>query len=341
MESIRAIPIRSVAVALGFSLTAKGTGRCRLPGHEDRNPSFAVRSVTNRFICYACGGRGDVIDLVMIMENLDFVGACTWLQDGHLGGPSSNAVRRRTISRIEHAPARRPVDGPKIATAADREVFNWLVECSPLGGAGAAYMRSRCFSDATTRHFGVGQVGDRTLVLRDAVARFGAERLRRCGLICDGRFGDRLVFPTGYLIFPFTVDGEVVYLQARRPDDDPRWRWLCLNGLQPSVYNHDVLLGDSQTISICEGATDVLSAHELGIVAIGLAGANAQLDAVTLERLRGRNVAVFGDGDGPGARFARELVSLLSTKGITAIPKRLPKGVNDLNDHLRRTRSSA
>jgi len=341
VESIRAIPIRSVAVALGFSLTAKGTGRCRLPGHEDRNPSFAVRSVTNRFICYACGGRGNVIDLVMIMENLDFVGACTWLQNGYLRGPSSNAVRRRTISRIEHVPPCRPVDGPKITTAADREVFNWLVECSPLGGAGAAYMRSRCFSDATTRHFGVGQVGDRINVLRDAVARFGAERLRRCGLICDGRSGDRLVFPTGYLIFPFTVDGEVVYLQARRPDDDPRWRWLCLNGLQPSVYNQDVLLGDSSTISICEGATDVLSAHELGLVAIGLAGANAQLDAVTLERLRGRNVAVFGDGDGPGGRFARELVSLLSTKGITAIPKRLPKGINDLNDHLRKTRSSA
>lgn len=341
MASIRAVPIRSVAVDLGFSLTARGTGRCRLPGHEDRNPSFSVRALTNGFTCYGCGERGDVIDLVMTMEALDFVAACTWLQDRYLCGGSRNAAPGKTTRKAAPPTADLRIAVPQSATGPDKEVFGWLLDRSPLGTAGAAYLRSRGFTDATARHFRIGQMDDRTRVLQEALARFGAERLRHCGAISHGNFGDRLVFPTGYLLFPFMVGNEVTYLQARRPDPNPRWRWLCLSELPPPVYNLDVLSGRSPTIAICEGVTDVVSAHELGLAAIGLAGANARLDAITLERLRGRNVAVFGDGDGPGARFSRGLVDLLSARGITAIPKRLAPGINDLNDHLIKTRGRA
>lgn len=340
LASIRSIPIQSVAADLGFGLTTRGAGRCRLPGHDDRNPSFLVRQITNRFTCYACGGKGDVIDLVMTMKGLDFVDACTWLNDRYLGSSPRQVEHGNGAGLTPRAPhtARAVPAEAAPSTASDREVFGWLLERSPVGSTGIAYLRSRGFSEATTRHFRIGQISDRPKVLGEAVARFGHERLRQCGMTCEGNFGERFVFPTGYLLFPFIAGGEIVYLQARRPDQDTRWRWLCLNLLLPMVYNQDVLSGDAPTISICEGVTDVVSAHELGLVAIGLAGANAQLDAMTLERLRGRNVAVFGDGDGPGARFSRKLVKLLSAKGITAIPKRLPAGMNDLNDHLRKSR---
>ena len=225
--------------------------------------------------------------------------------------------------------------------APDSEVFEWLLRSSVLRADGDAYLRSRGFVEATIRHFRIGQIQDRAGIMREAVARFEIERLRRCGLSRAGNFGEQFAFPTGYLLFPFIVGGEVAYIQARRPDQNPRWRRLCLNILLPPVYNQEVLYRDAPTISICEGVTDVISAHELGIAAIGLVGANARLDANTVNRLRGRNVAVFGDNDGPGARFSRNLVKLLSEKGITAIPKRLPSGVNDLNDHLRQSRAHA
>ena len=38
------------------------TGRCPLPNHEDKDPSFYIYP-PGRFYCYGCGGRGDVIDL--------------------------------------------------------------------------------------------------------------------------------------------------------------------------------------------------------------------------------------------------------------------------------------
>ena len=37
-------------------------GRCPLPDHDDRNPSFYIYP-PGRFHCYGCGRRGDVIDL--------------------------------------------------------------------------------------------------------------------------------------------------------------------------------------------------------------------------------------------------------------------------------------
>jgi len=38
------------------------TGRCPLPNHEDKYPSFYIYP-PGRFYCYGCGGNGDVVDL--------------------------------------------------------------------------------------------------------------------------------------------------------------------------------------------------------------------------------------------------------------------------------------
>ena len=340
--TIRAIPMRAVALDLGFMLTAGGTGRCRLPGHEDRNPSFSIRSATNRFICYACGGNGDVIDLVMKMRDFGFVDACEWLTDRHLGGVSVRSeIGRKPAGRTAPATHASTAPAPVMAehaAAPDHEAYEWLLLDSTLNASGYGYLTSRGFSAETIAHFRVGQIGDRGKAMRKAVSRFGLERLRRCGLVCDGKFGDRFVFPTGYLLVPFMIGSAVAYLQARRPDSGTQWRWFCLNNLLPPVFNRSALSAGTTTISICEGVSDVISAHELGMPAIGLVGANARLDEDTLDLLRGRNVAIFGDRDAAGSRFARHLVDRLADIGVTAISKRLPLGDNDLNDHLRRVK---
>lgn len=340
LERIHAIPIQPVAADLGFILNTRGTGRCQLPGHEDRNPSFSARSATNRFTCYACGGKGDVINLVMLMGGLDFRQACTWLREKYLGEESkssSNIGGRLAVARSV-GPTFQLRNPAKPIVAPDEKVFTWILDHSPLKVTGKVYLQARGFSLSTIQHFRIGQIGSRSALLGDAVREFGTERLRACGLINKGPFGERLVFPSNYLLFPFTADGVVIYLQARRSDQLPDWRWLCLDTLLPPAFNLDALLSKASTISICEGVTDVVSAHELGLAAVGLVGANGHLDEVTIQRLRGRNVAIYGDTDAPGARFARGLVKMLAGRGITAIPKRLPADANDLNDHLRKAR---
>jgi DNA primase len=105
------------------------------------------------------------------------------------------------------------------------------------------------------------------------------ERLRRCGLVSDGKFGDRFVFPTGYLLFPFYGRRQTSGIFRRVAQTaGAQWRWLCLSNLLPPVFNQSALCAGTATISICEGVSDVISAHELGMSAIGLVGANARLD---------------------------------------------------------------
>ena len=66
-EAIRdAVPIEEVARRYTklepFGGKAWFTGRCALPDHEDRTPSFYIYP-PGRWWCYGCGRGGDVVDL--------------------------------------------------------------------------------------------------------------------------------------------------------------------------------------------------------------------------------------------------------------------------------------
>jgi hypothetical protein len=52
-------------------------GSC--PLHAERTPSFFIRPYSQTFRCYGCNASGDVIQFVMLIENLDFKGACKHL----------------------------------------------------------------------------------------------------------------------------------------------------------------------------------------------------------------------------------------------------------------------
>jgi DNA primase len=46
-------------------------GRCPLPGHEDRSPSFTVNPEKNVFFCHGCLRGGDVIELARLVWRYD------------------------------------------------------------------------------------------------------------------------------------------------------------------------------------------------------------------------------------------------------------------------------
>ncbi|MFA7602200.1 MAG: CHC2 zinc finger domain-containing protein [Novosphingobium sp.] len=342
LDALKAIPIATVAAGLKIRLLTNGRGRCPLPGHEDHNPSFALRFTTNSFRCFACGRHGSVIDLVMEIERLDFTGACRWLRerfgDGVADGRSN--PRRMSSRHLSRSSSRR-FTAADTELAADPEVFGWLLAQSPLQVSGRSYLALRGISDGTISRFRVGQIGDRASHLREAYALFGGERLKRCGIVAEGRFGPRLVFPSGYLLFPFLEGSAVLYLQARRADNGVEHRWFCPAKLPPPAYNLDALASASRSILICEGVTDVLSAGEMGKDALGLLGANSHIDPAVVAKLKRLNVIVIGDADAPGQKFARTLVDALGASGITAVSRLPPGGANDLNAYLQLRRSEA
>jgi DNA primase len=46
-------------------------GRCPLPGHEDRSPSFTVNPEKNVFFCHGCLRGGDVVELARLAWGYD------------------------------------------------------------------------------------------------------------------------------------------------------------------------------------------------------------------------------------------------------------------------------
>jgi DNA primase len=338
LERIKAIPIATVAADLGFALSPRGTGRCRLPGHPDQRPSFSLRSISNGFSCFGCQRSGSVIDLVMAMDNLDFLAACRWLDDNYLNSISAQPRSRRRPSTIQQT---LPVPVQSSSHGMAPEVYGWILDQSPLSASGRAYLQRRAFSAETIAHFRVGQIGDRTSLFRRALSAFGMPRLEEAGLVMQGRYGPLLCLPSNYLLFPFLQDGTVTYLQARRADDGKEYRWFCPAKLLPPPYNLDALAKPGSTITICEGITDVLSAHELGMLPIGLLGAMRNLGTDIIDRLIGRNVAIFADADRSGRSLAKRLSDRLAARGITVVTKQLPPEVNDLNDYLRSRRGIA
>ena len=75
-------PLLEMVERAGMRLKRSGShkwqGLC--PFHDDRNPSFFVDAQTQRFVCFGCKARGDVIDFVRLHEQLDSVArACEWI----------------------------------------------------------------------------------------------------------------------------------------------------------------------------------------------------------------------------------------------------------------------
>ncbi len=278
----------------------------------------------------------------MEMEQLDFAAACHWLR-GRFGNRSSQTRigKRRVAVPRPSTQSLRTVNAAGTDIAVDEEVFGWLLEHSPLRSGGRDYLARRGIGDTTTERFRIGQIGDRASLMRDACSTFGEDRLRRCGVVADGCFDARLIFPSGYILFPFIERDAVRYLQARRPNNETAYRWFCPATLPPPAFNLDALETASRSILICEGVPDVLSAAEMGKDAIGLLGASSQLDPAIIVKLRRRNVIVVGDADPPGQKFARNLVNLLSSRGITAVSRLPPDGANDLNAYLQSSRRGA
>src|ERR1041384_3056108 len=77
-----AYPLLDVVERAGVRLRRSGSHRFQglCPFHEDRNPSFFVDVERQRFVCFGCKARGDVIDFVQLQEHLGSVTeACAWL----------------------------------------------------------------------------------------------------------------------------------------------------------------------------------------------------------------------------------------------------------------------
>jgi DNA primase len=318
------LPLAAAAVALGMEVVGNRARCFNAQGHQhgvDRNPSLHFWSDTNRFMCFACGVAGDVIDLVRAVRQTDFRSAVEWI--------TAQATCRLPVQTAM-------VRGRVVPDAAAREVYEALFELTfPIDERMPAgrYLISRGIVPTVASAAGSRQVGDPGELWAALVTRFGEDRLRTAGLVSRR---NRFLFGGHSLLFFYMDGGQPVYVQARDITGQATAKELSLAGLgSPVPYNADQLRHPLDRVVVCEGCIDTLSAIQLGYSAVGVPGvAGFRTDWYDRFRNVGTVVLLF-DNDDAGLRAAAELRAQFRLRGIRADAVH-PVRENDVNDVLKK-----
>jgi DNA primase len=326
LAEIKRIPIEAVANRLGIKVRGR-TARCPYPQHDDKNPSFHLYPEENRCWCHRCGQGGTVIDLVSLTLGLSVGEAIRWLRTEFGVG----SARRQFAESARKTAERSRTPSQSSEYRAVPEIYAALLALCPLDAMSLAYLRGRGFTDETIQHFRLGSLRDPMGVFAALVRQFGGVSVRRAGLTNEGASG--LVLQGPSILFPFLDGDRVDYLQARKLPDGALPKWSGPRGVTKPVFNFSVI-SRARSVYICEGATDVMAAHQLGYAAIGLLGGSTPLPMDVVRALRGRSIYMVPDNDVMGETMVTRIKAQLRSAGLSATTKRLPIG-DDLSDFVR------
>jgi DNA primase len=328
---------------LGDSLGIQRKGSAWLcPFHPDKTPSFGLKGSAYR--CFACGERGDCVNLVMRLQGTDFNGAVDFLRRVTTLSPT---LRPRTEARRSADTGNRP-DMLRQPTCRDTdpdlerraEILTFLVRDNvfrkndQLHAYGLKYLASRGISEATALEHGLGFLSDYKHSTQSLKRRFSIRELQAVGLF--NKHGN--LRPYGHrLLFPYYLNDRVLGLQARSivPDPPRKGPKEILIGSPAIPFNCNVLSKGHKRVYITEGVVDCLSFAEMGEPAVGIPGAHAfKPDWVRLfDDIE--EVAIAFDADDAGRKGAEKIHRLLLGTG----PRKVltvdwPPGVNDVNEFL-------
>jgi DNA primase len=311
------------------SLKKMGTswkGLC--PFHQEKTPSFNVRSEPAVFHCFGCGEGGDVFKFVMLHERVPFPEAIESLAR-RFGVPVPE-------NRYEPGPDRKEREEMLALMEAAAQHFSRQLWTAP-GTKAREYLLGRGFKKETLEKIRAGAARDSWDDLLGALrGKFGPMALLAAGLVLerqgkDGhydRFRNRAVFPI------LNESGKVVGFGARSLDgSEPKY----LNSPETPVYQKSrTLYGLSWAkdairregrIVLMEGYLDVARAVEAGIEeAVATCGTALTPGHGRLLHRFAEKVALNFDQDEAGQKAARKSFDVLLEEGLRVSVVELPEG---------------
>jgi DNA primase len=307
------------------------------PFHDDHHPSFDVDPRRQRYCCWSCGKRGDVISFIQEHDRVDFREALELL------------ARRAGISLEKNSTFRQnPGRGVMLDLGKwAAEQYHQCLLDSPLAEEARRYLGDRRLSGETVRRFGLGFAPPKGDWLAERAARAGhsLEMLEKIGLLArrtEGpgyydRFRDRVMFPIR------NASGQTVGFGGRILPSSP------LSARAPKYYNSsdspvftksEQLYGLDQArqaaasagyLAVVEGYTDVLMAHQMGIPQV-VSTMGTALNARHVKHLRrylpsGKVVLVF-DADAGGMTGVDRALEIFIGQEVDLAIAALPAGMD-------------
>jgi DNA primase len=304
------------------------TGLC--PFHSEKTPSFTVSREKQLFYCFGCGAGGDVINFIMRIENLDFPQTIRFLAEranlplpsGHLS-PNFDQ-KRRERERIHQLNTLAAAFYQKVLLQTD------------AGKKGLDYLQKRGISPEAVKSFNLGYALPHWTGLVEVLRKKGISLIEaeKAGLVRGGangfydRFRDRLIFPI------LNPRGKIVGFGGRLMDEgEPKY----LNSPETLIFQkgrylyglfqaREAIRKEKQAI-IVEGYTDVIQAHQQGIlnVVASLGTALTMEQVRTLKRYTGEVIIAY-DADAAGQSATIRGLDLLYEAGVRVGVATLPEG---------------
>jgi len=286
------------------------SGLC--PFHKEKTPSFIVSPDIQRYKCFGCGETGDIFNFVQKVENIDFVEALEKLAK-EAGVNLQKFEKDSKYKRLED-----------INYLSTKYFYNQL-KASPEA---MKYIQDRGFNDDSIKNFGIGYTPKYPKLL-DYIQKnmkYSKQELLQSGLFVEKegklreKFRDRIMFPIR------SSSGKVIAFSGRvLPGND--WGPKYMNSPEtPLFHKKDNLFGQyesrqeirKQDLAIlCEGQTDVISAHQAGVKNI-VAPLGTGITKEQIEKLSKltRNFLFFFDSDTAGFKAVIRAFELSSELGV-------------------------
>jgi DNA primase len=289
------------------------------PFHDDHNPSLELNPERQSYKCWSCGAGGDVFDFVMHIEHVEFPEALRMLADRAgivLDSPPRGSGSAETVG----------------LTKSDLlEINDWaeklFAESLKNSVTAASYVRGRGLTAESVERFRLGFAPEERgwLLAHAKRKRLSMESLEQAGLVTQaadapGNWRERF---RGRLMFPIHDDrgrtlgfgGRILPDVERMLADQGTHIAKYINSPETALFHkRTVLFGvdlarqaarDDGSVTVVEGYTDVIAAHQVGLRnVVGTLGTALGEDHLrSLRRLADKVVLVF-DGDQAGQNAA-------------------------------------
>ena len=295
LDEIRATPIEEVAENLGIGIV-RHMALC--PFHNDKHPSLHFDLKKNRYKCFACGASGNVIDLVMRYNNMEFKEAINWIGNKEVNTAKDNAYEKKE-SREE---------------AVDIEYLEVLMKNVCINEDAARFLfDERRIDSRVVEWCGLTSVSSDTPCWRWGKAFYDAPSL----------------------LIPYRdVDGKLLTVQGRYLGKEKKPRFKFPHGSQAGIYNKPVIatLKKGDELWITEGPSDCWAMMSAGRKAVAIPSATS-LTTGDLRLLgdglqKGVSLHMAPDNDRPGM----ELFKTLKRHFPDLQGHVLPDGVKDFGE---------
>ncbi len=287
------------------------SGLC--PFHSEKTPSFIVSPDLQRYKCFGCGETGDIFNFLQEIESIDFPEALEKLakEAGVELKKTPYNSKYKTLEEINYK--------------ATKYFYNQLKESDKA----LRYMKERGFNDTSLKEFGVGYA-PKNPQLKEYLLKsknYSQRELVDSGLFTlknkdiKEKFYERIMFPIR------SKRGKVLAFTARvLPGND--WGPKYMNSPDtPIFHKKENLFGQYESRQeirktdlaiICEGSTDVISAHQHNIKNI-VAPLGTGLTQEQLENLSKitKNFLFFFDSDEAGKSALIRAFKLASELKLT------------------------